>query len=76
MEMNKFIENFADQFDDVDVDALTPETAFRGLDGWSSLVALMVITMIDEEYEVTITGDEMKKQNTIAELYNLVASKL
>ena len=61
MEMNKFIENFADQFDDIDVDALTPETAFRGLDGWSSLVALMVITMIDEEYEVTITGDEMKK---------------
>lgn len=76
MEMNKFIENFANQFDDVDVDALTPDTAFRGLDGWSSLVALMVITMIDEEYEVTITGDEMKKQNTISELYNLVASKL
>lgn len=76
MEINKFIENFADQFDDVDRDSLTPETAFRGLDGWSSLVALMVITMIDEEYEVTITGDEMKKQNTIGELYKLVASKL
>lgn len=75
MEMNKFIANFADQFDDVDVDALTPDTAFRGLEGWSSLVALMVITMIDEEYEVTITGDEMKKQNTIGELYNLVTSK-
>ena len=25
MEMNKFIENFADQFDEIDVDALTPE---------------------------------------------------
>lgn len=46
------------------------------LTGGLSLVALMVITMIDEEYEVTITGDEMKKQNTIGELYNLVASKL
>ena len=76
MEMTKFIENFADQFDDINVAERTPETAFRGLDGWSSLIALMVITMIDEEYEVTITGDEMKKQNTIGELYNLVASKL
>ena len=76
MILDEFVSNFADQFDDIDVDALTPETAFRGLDGWSSLVALMVITMIDEEYEVTITGDEMKKQNTIGELYNLVASKL
>ncbi len=76
MEMNKFIENFADQFDEIAVDTLTPDTEFRSLDGWSSLVALMVITMIDEEYEVTITGDEMKKQNTIGELFNLVSSKL
>lgn len=74
--MNKFIENFAEQFDEIEVDALTPDTEFRCLDGWSSLVALMVITMIDEEYEVTITGDEMKKQNTIGELFNLVSYKL
>lgn len=76
MEMNKFIENFADQFDEVELGSLTPDTEFRSLDGWSSLVALMVITMIDEEYEVTVTGDEMKKQNTISELFNLVSSKL
>ena len=42
----------------------------------SSLVALMIISMIDEEYNVTVTGDDMKKQVTIGDLYNLVSSRL
>ena len=62
--------------DDVDVAILTPETAFRKVEGWTSLVALMIITMIDEEYGVVITGDEMKTATSLQELYNLVASKL
>ena len=66
----------AEQYDDVDVAILTPETAFRKVEGWTSLVALMIITMIDEEYGVVITGDEMKTATSLQELYNLVASKL
>ena len=76
MEMNEFIEKFAEQFDDVEAPALSVETEFRKVEGWTSLVALLVINMIDEEYNVVITGDEMKKQNTVGDLYNLVASKL
>ena len=30
----------------------------------------------DEEYNVTVTGDDMKKQVTIGDLYNLVSSRL
>ena len=76
MELNKFMAQIAEQYDDVDVAILTPETAFRKVEGWTSLVALMIITMIDEEYGVVITGDEMKTATSLQELYNLVASKL
>lgn len=76
MELKEFIEKFAEQFDDVDVSTLSAETHFRELDEWTSLVALMVITMIDEEYNITITGDDMKKQTTIGDLFNLVSSRL
>jgi acyl carrier protein len=76
MELKDFIEKFAEQFDDVEIANLNADTKFREIDGWSSLVALMVITMIDEEYEITITGDDMKKQNTIGDLFNLVSSRL
>ena len=76
MDINVFIAQIAEQYDDVDVAILTPETAFRKVEGWTSLVALMIITMIDEEYGVVITGDEMKTATNLQELYNLVASKL
>ena len=71
-----FIEKFAEQFDDVDINALSAETKFREIDGYTSLVALLIITMIDEEYNVTVTGDDMKQQVTIGDLFNLVASRL
>ncbi len=76
MELNEFIEKFAEQFDDVDANSLTAETKFREIEGYTSLVALLIITMIDEEYNVTVTGDDMKKQVTIGDLFNLVSSRL
>ena len=76
MEMNEFIEKFAEQFDEIEVETLSADTNFRNLEGWTSLVALLVITMIDEEYDITITGDDMKKQTTIGDLFNLVSSRL
>ena len=76
MELVIFIEKFAEQFDDVDVEQLNSATRFRELDGYTSLVALLIITMIDEEYDVTVTGDDMKQQVTIGDLYNLVSSRL
>ncbi|WP_299992626.1 acyl carrier protein [uncultured Bacteroides sp.] len=76
MELVDFIEKIAEQFDDVNVEQLNSETRFRELDGYTSLVALLIITMIDEEYDVTVTGDDMKKQVTIGDLYNLVSSRL
>ena len=74
--MKEFIERFAEQFDKIDSALLKPETRFRELEGWSSLVALLVITMVDEEYGVVLPPEEMRKTQTIQELFDLVQSKL
>lgn len=76
MEMKEFIQNFADQFDEIEVAELTPATEFRTLDGWSSLVALSIIAMIDDEYEVTLKGADIQAAKTIEDLYNIVSSKM
>ena len=76
MKLQEFINNFAEQFDDLDVSGLTPETKFRDLDGWNSLVALSVIAMIDEEYDVTVTGDDIRKSTTIEDLFNAVKERM
>lgn len=75
MDIKEFISNFADQFDDLDASVLTPETEFKQLDDWNSLVALSVIAMVDEEYDVTIKGDDIRNAKTIADLYNNVKAK-
>lgn len=76
MDIQEFIKSFADQFEDISINKLIPETRFRELDEWSSLVALSVLAMIDEEYDVQIKGVEMRTANTIQDLFELVKSKL
>ena len=72
MEIKEFIENFANQFEDTDTSVFTPKTKFRELDEWSSLTALSILAMVDEEYDVQLKADEMRKANTIQELFDLV----
>lgn len=76
MEIEKFIENFANQFDETDVSQFKINTIFRELDEWSSIMALTIIAMINEEYDVQLKGDDMRNSNTIEELFNVVNSKL
>lgn len=75
MEIKDFIENFASQFDDTDASEFTSETVFKDLDEWSSLTALSIIAMVDEEYGVQIKGDEIRAAKTINDLYNIVVNK-
>lgn len=75
MEIKEFIENFASQFDETDVSEFKADTEFKALDEWSSLTALSIIAMIDDEYEVTIKGDDIKNAETIEDLFNVVVSK-
>lgn len=76
MEIKDFIQNFADQFEVTEQDVFTPETNYRDLEEWSSLIGLSVLAMIDEEYDVQLKGEEMRGTKTIQELFDLVSSKL
>ena len=75
MELKEFIENFAEQFDDTESSEIQADTEYRELDEWTSLTALSIISMIDEEYDVQLKADEMRKTQTIQELFDLVKSK-
>lgn len=72
MTIEDFIQNFAEQLDDTPAEALTPETAFRELDDWSSLAALSIIAMVDEEYGVSIASDAFKNSKTIKDLFDQI----
>ncbi|MFR9567927.1 MAG: acyl carrier protein [Rikenellaceae bacterium] len=73
--MKQFIENFASQFDDTDASEFTATKQFKNIDEWSSLSALSIIAMVDDEYDVRIKGDDIRNSVTIEDLYNIVASR-
>lgn len=76
MNINDFIQNFAGQFEETDPEVFTPETRFRDIDEWSSMLALYIMAMVDEEYEVKLTANEMRHANTVEDLFNIVKSHL
>ena len=75
MEMNEFIKKIADQYDDLKSSALTAETEFRNVDGWSSLIALSILNMISKNYGVTLSIGELRQTDTIKEVFDLVLDK-
>jgi acyl carrier protein len=72
MDLQAFIKKFAEQFDNTDASEFKADTQFRTLDEWSSIIALSVIAMVDDEYDITIKGDDIRKSETIEELFNIV----
>lgn len=75
MELNEFIGNVAAQFDNTDAAQFSADTNLWELEEWSSLIALSIIAMIDEEYNVTIRGSDVKGIKTIAQLFEVVKAK-
>ena len=75
MELKTFIENFAAQFDETDESVFGAETVFKELEEWSSLIALSVIAMIDEEYDMQIEQDDFRKLETVQDVFNAINDK-
>ena len=75
MEIKDFINNFASQFEDTDTSSFSSKTRFRDLDEWSSLLALSIIAMVDEEYEVKVKGDDIRNSETIEDIFKIVFTR-
>lgn len=76
MDIKEFIEKFEDVFDDTDISTLQPDTQFRELEEWTSMIALSTMAMVCDEFDVELTADEMRSANTFEELFNTVKSHL
>ena len=74
--INIFITKFKEQFELLDEgEIIEIDTEFQKIDGWDSLTALMILEMIDEEFDADISGDELRACVTIEDLYKLSMAK-
>lgn len=75
MELNEFVEKFAEQFEDTDPSEITAETNYRELDEWSSLMGMVIIAFVKTEMCKTVTGDDLKACKSVEALYKLIIAK-
>ncbi len=75
MTLNEFIEAFAEEFEDTEMSEFKADTVYKELDEWDSLTALSIITMVDDQLDKTITGADLRANDTIEDLYNFIMSK-
>ena len=75
MTLDEFVEAFAAEFDETPVEDFAAETVFKEMDEWSSLTALSIISMVDDQLDKQLTGADIRSSNTIEDLYNLVMAK-
>lgn len=75
MDLQEFVSNFAEQFDDTDASEIKAETVFHNLDEWSSLTGMSVIALAKTEYGKTITGAELRACVTVEDVFKLIAKK-
>lgn len=75
MQIDDFIKNFEESIEGLEPSSVRPETVFRELPQWDSLAVLTTLAMIDAEYEVSISANEIAECRTIQELFDKVGSR-
>lgn len=75
MRLEEFVSRFAEEFNETEESLFTAGAHFRDFEEWGSLTALSIIAMVDEEFEKSITGADIRSCTTIEDLYNLIQNK-
>lgn len=73
MELIKFVNDFASEFVETPKNIFNGETNFKELPEWDSVLALSIISMIDDNYNKRISGAELRACQTIQDLYTVIS---
>lgn len=69
--MEKFIELFASALN-IEAKDVTMDSKLSEFSTWDSLGMVMLVTMINQEYDKQISSEEIRKSETIQDLFSLI----
>lgn len=73
MDINDFITDFSKLFEETDISIFHQDLNFKELDEWSSLLALSLIVLFDDNYGIKISAIEIRESKTISDLFTLLS---
>lgn len=75
MEIQEFLSAFESEISDIDPGTIKEDTVFKELDSWNSMQALIFIAMVDSQYSVTLTAENLHDCTTVSDLFSLIRQK-
>ena len=75
MQLEDFIKKFEAEIEDIEPGTIKPDTVFKQLNFWNSMQALIFIAMVDSEYNITLTAENLQECETVSDLFHLVNEK-
>ena len=75
MDLENFTDRLKEIFEDANPVTIKPDVRFREIEGYSSLIAFLIIGMVNDEYNINFTGDDLRKANTIEDIFSIIKSR-
>jgi len=76
MDINDFLRKVENAIENVKPHSLSADLDFqKNLEAWDSLAALTLVAMIDSEYQVVLTGEDLLSCKSFGELFEKVVEK-
>lgn len=75
LDINDFISKIESEFEDIIPGSVKPETKFREHFEWTSVNALVLFSMINVEYGITLTAEDLQKSVTVKDLFDIITEK-
>ena len=75
MDIKNFIENFSSLLAQSNADELSENTEFKKLPEWRSLIALSIIAMVEDEYDVLLKSTDILGAQTLRELFDIISAQ-
>jgi len=76
MTWEEFEANIRDVLEVEDDVVLNRDEVLEDSEYWSSMHALLVMAMAESEYDVSITGEDLRKSRTLGNIFELINSKV
>jgi acyl carrier protein len=74
--LEEFISKLERELDMLEPGSLKPDIKYRDIPNWSSMYALIIVAFCETEYNVSVTGDDLRKCETVKDLFQLVISRI
>lgn len=73
--LEQFTQKLLNEYEDESALTVKATDKLRETEFWTSMHALITLAFVNTEYGVTLTGEELRSAQTIADIYQMVSSK-